>query len=296
LHRGIGARMEQRRVPRSRGGASSLQVLERAFAVLALFSVERPEWTTTEIARESNLPIPTAHRILSTLRHHGFVSRDERTKRFRLGAAALELGERARAVVDIRSIALPVLRQLTHETGETSLLTVLNEGRDRSVCLERVESPHPLRLSLQPGRQLPLHAGASQKVLFAFMSEEEIERVLSGPLDRLWRATITDPQTLRGELGAIRSRGWATSFEETNAGVWGLAVPILDNGGDIVAGVGLAGPSARVAREEIGQHLARLSEATDAIARLLGCRTPARVLARPTVAAAEPRRRSTRGG
>ena len=83
--------------PRRQGDGSPLQVLDRTFAVLDLFTAERPTWTTTEIARATGLPIPTAHRILVTLRAHRYLTRDESTKRFRLGSAALELGDRARA-------------------------------------------------------------------------------------------------------------------------------------------------------------------------------------------------------
>jgi DNA-binding IclR family transcriptional regulator len=253
---------------------TSLQVLDRTFALLSWFTADQTEWSTTELARACGLPIPTAHRILATLLAHGLLARDERTKRFRLGAGALALGERARAVVDVRSVALPVLRQLSQESGETALLTVLNGARNRSVCLERVESSQPLRLAVEPGRQLPLHAGASQKVLLAFMPEEEVDLILTEPLEQLWRATITEPKAVRADTEQIRRRGWATSFEETNAGAWGLAVPVLDQTGGVVAGVGLAGPSARLSRDEANTHLERLHSAAAKIAATLGLRSP----------------------
>jgi DNA-binding IclR family transcriptional regulator len=248
----------------------SLQVLDRAFAILELFGDERPELTTTEIARESGLPVATVHRIVGALRRRGYVVRDDGTKRFRLGPAALDLGERARAVLDLRRAALPVLRRLARETDETALLCVVTEERDGSVCLERVESSQPLRLSVEPGRRLPLHAGASQKALLAFLPTEEIERVLGRPLERLCRATITDPEALRGDLAEVRKRGWAISFEETNVGVWGVAVPLLDGRGGVVASVGLAGPSARLSRAEVRDQVRRLRAGAAEIAALLG--------------------------
>lgn len=238
-----------------------LQVLDRAIAVLSLFSDERPAWTMSEIARACDLPMPTVHRILSTLRTHGMLSREESTKRYHLGLAAMELGERARTVTGLRVLALPVLGRLAEDTGETALLTVLNAACDRSVCLERVESSQPLRLSVEPGRQLPLHAGASQKILLAFMSEDDIERVISQGLEKLCNATITKPDTLREELASIRRTGRAMSYEETNPGVWGLAVPVLDGSDNVVAGLGLAGPSARAGKTRIAAHLERLKEA-----------------------------------
>src|SRR5207247_1167185 len=179
-------------------------------------------------------PIPTVHRILTALKRQGYVSQHDESKRFRLGVAALRLGDRARTVVDLRSVAMPELRKLSKHTGETALLTVLTPGRDHSVCLERVETAHPLRLSVTPGRQLPLHAGASQKVLLAYLDDDEVERVIAGGLAHLCHATITDPRQLRDELATIRRRGWASSYEETNVGVWGVAVPVLNTHGAIV--------------------------------------------------------------
>ncbi len=242
--------------------------------VLDLFGADHPEWGTSEVARAASLPVPTAHRILTALAGRMYLARDEQTRRFRLGPAALDLGERARAVLDLRQVALPVLRRLARETDETALLTVSNSARDHSVCLERVESSQPLRLSVEPGRQLPLHAGASQKALLAFLGPDEIDAIASGPLERLCRSTITDGNALRADLAEVRERGWAISFEETNVGVWGVAVPLLDEEGTAVAAVGLAGPSARLSQDEVLDHLERLRDAALATGAPLGLEAP----------------------
>jgi IclR family acetate operon transcriptional repressor len=253
----------------------AFQVLERTFSILDLFDEERPEWSTTEVARALDLPIPTAHRILMALKRHGYVSQHEETKRFRLGVSALHLGDRARSVVDLRSVALPALRRLSVETGETALLTVLTPGGDRGVCLERVETAQPLRLSVQPGRQLPLHAGASQKALLAFMDEAAAAPIVHGTLERLCHATLTDPVSLSRELATIRRRGWASSYEETNLGVWGVAVPVLSERGGVVCAVGIAGPSARLTVKRVREDVARVHAAAEAIAGALGLSVPA---------------------
>src|SRR5262252_8409139 len=238
----------------------AFQVLERTFGILEVFSEARPEWSTTEIARALGLPVPTVHRILAALKRLGYVSQHEDTKRFRLGLGALELGERARAVADLRPVAIGPLRQLSAATGETALLTVLTPERDRGVCLERVETSQPLRLSVQPGRQLPLHAGASQKALLAFMPDEEIGRLVAQPLERCCTATITSRPALRRELAAIRARGWSSSYEETNVGVWGIAVPLL-SATDVVCAVGIAGPSPRLTVERVRRDVRLTHEA-----------------------------------
>jgi DNA-binding IclR family transcriptional regulator len=273
----------------------SFQVLERTFAILDLFDQEHPEWSTTEVARTLGLPIPTAHRILWALRHHGYVTQHEETKRFRLGIAALQLGDRAREVVDIRSVALPALRRLVHETGETALLTVLSPGRDHAVCLERVETHQPLRLSVQPGRQLPLHAGASQKALLAFMRPEDAERIVAGPLEHLCQATISSPGPLREELARVRTRGWASSYEETNVGVWGVAVPVVNERDEAVCAVGIAGPSARLTARRVRDDVVQVHAAAQTVAKALGVHVPTISSTRASITPAK-RSASTRKG
>lgn len=251
----------------------AFQVLDRTFGILEVFTESQPEWSTTEVARELDLPVPTVHRILAALKRLGYVSQRADTRRFRLGLAALSLGERARALADLRPAAIGLLRRLAEATGETALLTVLNPARDHSVCLERVETSQPLRLSVQPGRQLPLHAGASQKALLAFMPADEIDRLIAQPLERCCTATITSRPLLHRELTAIRARGWASSYEETNVGVWGVAVPVL-SAADVVCAVGIAGPSPRLTGERVRRDVGLTHEAAAAIARTLALSVP----------------------
>ncbi len=269
----------------------AFQVLERTFGILEVFTESRPEWTTTDIARVQHLPVPTVHRILAALKRLGYVSQHEETRRFRLGVGALSLGERARAVADLRPVAIGPLRRLSDATGETALLTVLTPERDRSVCLERVETPQPLRLSVQPGRQLPMHAGASQKALLAFMPADDIGRIIAQPLERFCQSTITDPQALRHELKAIRARGWASSYEETNVGVWGIAVPVLSDT-DVVCAVGIAGPSPRLSVERVRQDVGLVHDAAAAIGRPLGLKAPPISASEVSIGPAAARERS----
>jgi DNA-binding IclR family transcriptional regulator len=147
-----------------------------------------------------------------------------------------------------------------------------------------VETSQPLRLSVTPGRRQPLHAGASQKVLMAYMDPEALDRALAHPLEHLCHNTITDLRLLREELASIRDAGWASSFEETNLGVWGLAVPILDANGSIVCAIGIAGPSARLVQERISDLIHRIHGCAEDIARALGEHVPpisARVAKKP---------------
>lgn len=259
----------RRPASRSRGGGGAPQLLERTFMLLANFSPEHPEWTTTEISRACDLPVPTCHRILAALQEHGYVVRDVTTKRFRLGPTARALGRSSQVAPDLRSASLPILQALASQTGETVVLTVPSEDRLYATCIERVESSQPLRLSVAPGRSLPLHAGAQQKAILAFLPEEDQERILEGPLEKLCKSTVVHPDKLRQELKSVRQRGWARSYEETNLGTWGIAIALLSGQGHAVASLGVAGPQVRLQRNLMVEWMELLSSGVTELAEKL---------------------------
>jgi DNA-binding IclR family transcriptional regulator len=251
------------RKPRSSSGP---KVVDKTLRVLDLFTAEQPSWSVTDIARRLELPTATAHRIVRALEDRAYLAKAGR--RYRLGFAAVDLGRRATASLDLRFRLGPVLRELAYGTGETALLTVYDENRHGSLCIDRIEATHDLRLSIEVGRVTPIHAGASAKALLAFLDEPTVEAVFSRPLERLARGTVVDRRKLRAELAEIQARGWAFSYEENNVGAWGLAAPILV-GGRVVASVGFAAPTARHSKSAVPsltKHV--LAAARDSEARL----------------------------
>jgi len=218
------------------------KVLEKTLRVLDLFTIDRPSWSVTEVARELAMPTATAHRIVRALEGRSYLGKVG--SRYRLGFAAIDLGRRAMASVDLRSRLGTVLRDLARATGETALLTVYDESRHGSLCVDRIETTHSLRLTIGIGRVTPIHAGASAKALLALLEPSIVEEVLAQDLETLAPGTVTDAKALRRQLEEIRARGWASSYEENNVGAWGLAAPILV-GGHVVASIGFAAPAAR---------------------------------------------------
>lgn len=223
--------------------ASRAGMMERSLAILALFTETRVEWRVTDVAEAVVLPVPTTYRIVGALLASGLLR--PTAGGYRLGATALDLGRRAAAGFDFGGAVSLELHALAEATQETGILSVLDEGARTAVCVDRVYSAQPLRLSLEVGRRIPLHAGAASKSLLAFGPAAIREAVLAGPLPRLATGTITSPAALREELDAIRSCGYAVSREETNEAAWGLAAPILGFGSVLLGSIGMAGPLVR---------------------------------------------------
>jgi IclR family KDG regulon transcriptional repressor len=246
-------------------GRSIIRIAE----ILNCFSVEEPVHNLTAISKRLGLPKSTSHRLLTTLVSQGFLMRDVHGRGYQLGYQLLHWGMVAQAALDLRTEALPIMRQLSHSVGETAILTV-RDGM-RGLYLEIVESAQPVRLTMQVGQRLRLHAGASSKVLLAFLPEVEIEQITSTiEMQPFTAHTIVNPMHLRAELAAIRQRGYATSFEETDLGAMGIAAPVYDRAGNAVAGIGIAAPLARIPPERVLEVAPAVIEAGQQLSVRLG--------------------------
>jgi IclR family transcriptional regulator, acetate operon repressor len=223
--------------------ATGVKVVDKAMHMLDLFDPAHPEWGVSEIADQLRMPMSTAHRIAQALESHAFLMRSG--SRYRLGMAAFDLHRRAAPEVVVPERLRPELQRLFRETDETTVLTMYDKTRHCAICVDRLEARHRLRLSINIGQLLPANAGASSKALIAFLDPPERERVLSAPLERVGPRSITDADELRAELEAVRAEGLAYSYEETNAGTWGLSSPILNRDGELIAAIGIAAPTAR---------------------------------------------------
>jgi DNA-binding IclR family transcriptional regulator len=218
-------------------------MLERSLAILALFTETRVEWRVADVAEAVDLPVPTAYRIVHALVAQGLLR--QTPTGYRLGSTALDLGRRAAAGFDLGSAVGRELRALADATQETGVLSVLDEAARVAVCVDRVDSAQPVRLSLEIGRRVPLHAGAASKALLAFAPVVVREAVLADPLPKVGPGTLTSRRALARELDTIREQGYAVSREETNEGAWGVAAPILGVGDVLLGSIGMVGPLVR---------------------------------------------------
>ncbi|MBX5490027.1 MAG: IclR family transcriptional regulator [Chloroflexi bacterium] len=211
--------------------------------VLLLFDEQHPVLTAAEVARRLGMSRSTTYRYLQSLRSYQLVEEDE-AGGYRLGPRVFHLARVARQGLGLSEIALPLMRELAARFGEAVLLT--RRAGNHVVCVERVESRYPMRLSYERGQLLPLHAGASAKVILAFLAPAEIDAALARPLPRYTERTVTEPERLRADLAAIRAAGYAVSEGEVDPGVRAVAAPIHHASGEIAAGLTVVGPAFRL--------------------------------------------------
>lgn len=247
---------------------SSVKTIDRLVMVLGCFSAERPAWSLAELSVHLGLPKSTLYRFLVSLEYHNILHRNPEDKRWRLGYRLFVWGNLAGESTNLRQLARPAMRDLVEATNETAILTVYQD--QEVVCIDKVETSHPVRMTLDVGTRRHPHAGASSKVLMAYLPQAEISAIIENKgLPKLCTNTITDPEELKCELARIRENEYAESQEETDWGAWGVATPIKDIKGDVVAAVGVAGPRSRFTEGLAGKYVALCSQAAQQISSLI---------------------------
>ncbi len=214
-------------------------------ALLDQFSTERPAHTVEGLSEAIGVPRSTVYRLVSLLKAYELleVAGDSR---YQLGPKAIMLGYVARSTVELADIWRPGLERLAAAARETAL--VLRRIGDAAVCVDRVECDHPVRLSFEVGKAMPLHTGAGAKVLLACAAAEARERYIAAAVPPGQHAR------LRAELETIAIRGWGESYAEVDPGIWAVAAPILQDREGRCLAISVAVPEYRLEpgrREEL---------------------------------------------
>jgi DNA-binding IclR family transcriptional regulator len=254
--------------PRTNPNPDTPKVLDKALRVLEAFGEPSTAWTEAGLGEHVGIPSTTLNRILRSFEQAGYVLRGD-DGRYRLGAAAVRLGHRASAALELPAVLDPHLRELARATDELVILAVPDLATARATYIAVADCPKRVRVTAEIGTTVPLTAGATAKTILAFQPRARIDAVLARPTERLAGGTITDPKRIRRQLSTIAQRGWGLSWEETYDGAWAVAAPVLDDEGHAVAAFGVATPITRHNRQvEQGNRAAVIDVAARAASAL----------------------------
>lgn len=193
-----------------------------------------------DIYPKMKIPKSSVYQILETLKSRGYVRKVGDSQKIFLGFKLAALGTQTLSKLDIRTEAMPFLAELNAKTKMTCHLSILDgyEG----VYLIKVESSHLIRMNSYEGKRLPLHSTATGKALLAWLDKEKMEQILRKiKLTRLTGKTLVKSVDLKRHLELVRKRGWAFDDGENEAHIRGIAAPILNIRGEVIAAISLAG-------------------------------------------------------
>ncbi|HUP16102.1 MAG TPA: IclR family transcriptional regulator [Acidimicrobiia bacterium] len=246
------------------GGLSSVR---NAARVLKAFTSNHRLYGVSELARRLELSTSSVHRLLTTLESEHLIEQDEATGKYRLGLAIFDLTAAVAPGYDLSDALLPPMTVLRNRTGDTVQVAVL-DGR-QVVYIERLDSPHTLRMFLGVGRRNWAHCTSTGKVLLAHLPGTELEMLLEGwDLPVITGQTITDVELLKKELAQVKDLGYAQNNGESEADTLSVGAPIRDATGRVIAAMSVAGPRARMDAEIAALRFAVMEAAGAASMRL----------------------------
>lgn len=206
--------------------AAGARTLGRGVHVLRAVGARPQGATVAELCADTGLDRAVVHRLLGTLGEAGFVTRDDASRRFRLGVPLIELGGQAAGQLDLCQAGHPALRLLTDGTRESSCLTV-RDGLD-VVVVDRCEAGGgSTRPPLPVGARRPLHRLALGRAILAF----------SPGAERLGSE----------EVAVLQRRGFELGADDIQRGLVEVAAPIRGSGGEAVGALGVIASATRLA-------------------------------------------------
>lgn len=222
--------------------------VERALAVLCTLAAAEEPVGISDIARRTGVSKSTVHLSLTTMKALGFVEQDLASGRYVLGLAAAQLGAAALGQSRLIAAVAGPMKDLADRSREAVSLGV--RSGSEVVFIKRFETSHVLRTSIKEGTRMPLHASASGKCILLGLTPEQIHDLYPDEvLPEQASNTLVGRTELLAEIEEVRARGYATSHDEFLDGVSGAAVPVRV-GGEVVASLSIAGPTARFRADE----------------------------------------------
>ena len=227
----------------------SVQVIDRAFDILELLSLEKDGLGVTEIGKRVSLHKSTVHRILTTMAERGYIEKVSSTNAYRLGLRLVEISSIYLNSIELKTEARPYLWELTSRLNQPTHLAILDGAE--AVYIDKVDVVNSIRLYSQIGRRISVHCSALGKSLLTGLPDLEIEERLSKcDFMKYTDNTIRDKDELLKQVKKARLTGWSWDDAEHEEGIRCLASPIYDYRGKVIAAVSVAGPAAVITKEQ----------------------------------------------
>ena len=253
-----------------------IEAIARGLDVIRAFGPGQPVMSLASVAAASDLPRPTARRILLTLEQLGYVRQagaggggpsgsGQSGGGYELTPRVLDLGMSYVLSRGLWEVARPHMEALVAQTRESTSIAQL-DGSD-IVYVARVAVPKIVTLAVTIGTRFPAMQTSLGKVLLAALPLAEAERVLAEPS----RSGITtrwqpDAAERAAALREVRARGWALTDEQLAPGIRSVAVPLRDGEGRVIAALNVNSHAAETPLDVlIGRHLPLLLQTAGSI-------------------------------
>lgn len=251
--------------------------LDRGLSLLEALAHHPEGLPLAMLAHELNIPLGACHRLLSDLKHKGYVRQKQKQGEYVLSTKVVSLGLGFLSMGGMVEVAGPLLEQLAQQSGELVRLSLVDG--DRLTFVAKAQGPRQQGVRYDPdmGADVWLSCSASGHAWMQTLSDERALALVSGqgwgpPSAYGPKAPVT-VKALLGFLHAARVRGYAMIDEVFAPGMAAVAAPIVRKQ-EAIGVISVAGPRTRLSVERMQLLAAPLLRA----AAELGHVTPASTL------------------
>lgn len=246
---------------------SPVTTVQKAFRLLEVLGEKQPA-RASELGKHLRLSCSNVHRLLATPQDMGYVERLSNAT-YRLSIKLLMLGKTVFYRSRLPDIVPPFLTRLAEISQENVNLGIMHE--QEVLYIDKIESPHYLKLDKPIGKTDPAYCTALGKVLLSGLTDDELKIFLTNnELVSYTKKTIRDPEMLTREIRKVRKQGYAVDLEELSDGIRCIGAPIFDYTNKVIAAVSISAPSLRLTRQKMKELKDPLIEATTEISKKLG--------------------------
>lgn len=221
-----------------------LQTVEKALTVLEAIANEG-ELGVKDISERLGLARSTSHRMLATLEKLEYIVQNEQTGKYRPGVKIVQMGATILMNMNVVKECRPYLEELSHETDETTHLSIYNHGVITFV--DKVVGKNPATVTSLIGQNRPAYVSASGKVLLSYLSDEKLQEYIENcGFEPVTPYSITDKENLKDYLRKVREQGYAEDEQEAEEGLVCYAAPLRGRNGNVIAAISVSGPPSRL--------------------------------------------------
>lgn len=246
-----------------------IQSVDKALRLLQALDAHGGWVGVRELARTVGLTPATTHSLLKTLQAKSFVEANAETKQYRLGLAAIRLGEGSDPLNSMREFCRPYIEALANEFDETVI--VLTWRDERAIVVDWIQADHPLSVTHNHGVIEHPIVFASGRVLLAYQTRAtQLRYAAREDLTQLRPNSPVTAEEMVTMLEQIAGEGFAITKNVLNSGIAAVAAPVFDANRQAILAIGCSAPISRSPDAQLKAVLVRLREIASVMSQKLG--------------------------
>ena len=220
--------------------------VSRSVKLLQYLSEHEPT-TIRNASVALSLAPSTVHRLLDLLAREGMVEHNRLERSYRIGPEFFRIAAQVYGRFDVRTLALPILREVVEACNETCVLGLYLSNVRKMSFVEKADSSRLLRYQIPLNTQISVFWGATGRSILAFLPEEEVNQIYTEESAAPGSGeSLPSRRRLETDLAEIRNKGFAISRGQRIPGAVGIGAPIFGVEGSVIGSVSATMPAAEL--------------------------------------------------